>query len=374
MKPTLHLVGLPHTQTVVEAMTVCAFTQKVVKFGEMMTALGYRVIVYSGEHNDTVCAEHVPCFTDEQQRRWYGEHDPNLLPMVATWNAADPPWTEMNAEVVRQMRSRVEPHDIVLLLAGLAQQKIHDEFPGNIRAEWAVGYEGCFADYRCYESLAWKHYLWGKQGVQDGRFYDAVIPNYFRPGDFAVADAKEDYLLFVGRVIQRKGPHIALEIAKRAGRRLLVGGAGVKESSPGRILTQEGQVLEGPVEYIGVLGVEERNEAMGKAAALLCPTTYIEPFGAVAVEAQLCGTPAISVPWGAYSETILDGVTGFHFSTVPEGVRAVERLDEFDPVKVRWQALRRYSLDAVGPLYDTWFENLSGLWDGGWYGPPAPEA
>lgn len=366
MKPTLHVVGLPHTQTIVETMTVCAFTQKLVKFCEMMTDVGYPIIVYSGEHNEAVCVEHVPCFTDEQQLEWYGPHDPATLPMRATWNSTDQCWQEMNTAVIAAMRERVKEGDLILLLAGLAQKPIHDAFGTFIRAEWAVGYEGVFSDFRCYESLAWKHYLWGKYGVQDGRFYDTVIPNFFRPEDFTVQETKEDYLLFVGRVTLRKGPHIALDIAKRTGRKLLVGGAGVTDWGPGRVVGDH-VTLEGPVEYLGVLGVKERNEAMGKAFALVCPTLYIEPFGAVAVEAMLCGTPAVSVPWGAFTETIEEGVTGYTFTTLPEAVAKMNDL-HYVPKRVRWVTLQRYSLDVCGPQYDRWFNNLSGLSSGGWYG------
>jgi glycosyltransferase involved in cell wall biosynthesis len=367
VKPTLHLIGLPHTQTVVEGMTVCAFTSKLVKFAEMMTALGYPIIVYSGEHNDAHCIEHVPCFTDEQQREWYGDHDPNLLPMIATWNSTDPCWVEMNTAVTAAIRERVAARDIILLLAGRAQKPIGDAFPGHIRCEWAVGYEGAYLPYLCFESLAWKHYLWGKWGVQDGRWYDTVIPNFFRPQDFQLRKSKSDDLLFVGRVIQRKGPQIALEVAKRAGRKLLVAGAGVAEATPGRIVTQEGWALEGDVEYLGVLGVKDRNLAMGRAYALLCPTTYIEPFGAVAVEAMLCGTPAISVPWGAFSETIVEGVTGYTFQTLQEGADAVKAAGKLNPTVVRSKTLARYSLRACGPMYDRWFGNLSDLRRAGWY-------
>lgn len=54
-------------------------------------------------------------------------------------------------------------------------------------------------------------------GTDDGRNFDAVIPNYFDVEDFTPKAEKDDYLLFIGRMINRKGPHVAVQIAKEAG-------------------------------------------------------------------------------------------------------------------------------------------------------------
>jgi len=61
-------------------------------------------------------------------------------------------------------------------------------------------------------------------------------------------------------------------------------------------------------------------EAMARAAVVLCPARWDEPFGLAAAEAQACGTPVVAFRRGGLSEVIMDGVTGF---LVPPGdVRA----------------------------------------------------
>ena len=371
MRPTLHLVALPHTQTVHE-VTVCAFTSKTVKFCRMMTQLGWRVVLYSGDRNDAICTEHVPLFTSEEQAGWYGEFDPNLLPTIATWNNADVWWRTMNERAVYEIRKRAEPRDLLLLTAGLAQKPIADAIPYLTCCEWAAGYHGIFSKFVCFESYAWRHYLYGVYGHQDGRYYDTVIPNFFDADEWPIPSVTPgEYLLFLGRMTARKGPHVAAQVAAAAGMPIVFAGSGVLDVRPGKI-TCESIVLEGPdMTYAGTVGIEERNALLAGAYALLCPTQYIEPFGAVCVEAQICGVPALTTDWGAFPELVEEGVTGFRFRTLAEGVEAVRRARSLDRAFIRERALARYSLDAVGPMYERWFYQLDGLWEGGWYGLPA---
>jgi len=51
-------------------------------------------------------------------------------------------------------------------------------------------------------------------------------------------------------------------------------------------------------------------QAMGRAAVVLCPARWDEPFGMVAAEAQACGSPVVAFRRGALEEVIVDGVTG----------------------------------------------------------------
>ena len=61
-------------------------------------------------------------------------------------------------------------------------------------------------------------------------------------------------------------------------------------------------------------------EAMARAAVVLYPARWDEPFGLAAAEAQACGTPVVAFRRGGLSEVIVDGVTGF--LVPPDDVRA----------------------------------------------------
>ncbi len=363
----LHVLGLPHTETT-RGYPTCAYTGKLFRFGKMMLPLGYEVIIYAGEENEAECTEHVPLVTREERVKWFGEHDHNGLWGNLTWNPADEPWQIMNARAVEEISKRlVDKHDLLLLGMGHSHQPVANALPRQTACEPFVGYEGVSTKFRAFESHFWRAHIYGKRNIDDGNWYDATIPNYFDPDDFDYARrVDDDYLLFVGRVTVRKNPHVAAMIAGALGMKLIVAGPGVTHVEPGRIVADHCELLGDHVEYVGPVGIEERAELMAGARALIAPTAFLEPFGGVAVEAMLSGTPVVASDWGAFTETVVPGVSGYRFSTLAEGVAATRRAMTLKRANVRRHALSRYTLERVGPQFDRWFKQLDGLWDGGW--------
>jgi glycosyltransferase involved in cell wall biosynthesis len=323
---------------------------KLLKAGKMFTNLGHQVILYSGEENEAPCYEHVQVFSKKEREKWYGVHDQNTGWGHADFDPMKEPWAIMNSRALAEIHTRIEPTDLVLLIAGLAQKPIADGLYGYLSCEWGVGYEGIFSHFCAFESNAWRHYLYGKYAIDNGRWYDTVIPNFFDTNDFHLGP-KSDYLLFVGRIIERKGYQVAVDIAERAGRRLIVAGPG-------------GENVEwaSHVEYVGPVDLQTRSELMAGAVALLAPTLYLEPFGGVTVEAMLCGTPAVTSDWGAFPEIVEEGVTGYRFAKISDGVAAVEKAKNLSSIAICERAEKRFSLEVVGPQFDRWFRRLQGLY------------
>lgn len=367
---TLHVVSLPHT-TLTEKHSSCAYSMKVLKFCKMMRQQGCRVVLYGPDESDAEADEHVIVTTVSDRRRWgFGDgFDTARSPFL--WDSNVPYWKEMNTRAILELVERIEPRDYLCLIAGWTQQPIAAAVAGPnyknpITVEWGVGYEGIFSEFCAFESYAWMHHVYGLQKIVNGRAFDAVIPNFFDADQFVPKrKPSSDYLLYMGRVVSRKGPHVAAQIAERVGMPLVVAGPGVTEHGPGRIVSDE-VTLEGDVSYAGEVGFAKRSDLMANAAAVIVPTLYVEPFGGVAVEAMLSGTPVIASDWGSFTE-ILTRENGRLFRTLRQGAAAVKEVRSLDRKAIRRYAMSRYSLGAVGPRFTAWFDQLDTLWAEGWY-------
>jgi glycosyltransferase involved in cell wall biosynthesis len=370
----LHVIGLPHTETT-RAFEWCAYTSKVRKFCDMMSSLGHEVFLYAGEANEAAVTEHVAVISREEQSGWWGHLDwsRDVFPADG-WDIGAPWWRLMNGRAIAAIRERLQSHDYICIIAGRAQQEIADAFPELIVVEWGIGYEGTFASNRVFESYAWAHRIAGTYGPDDVHYFDTVIPNSFEPEAFPLGRGDGGYFLFVGRLIPRKGPHIAAEVCRRIGAKLVLAGQGVSAQEPGRIVGSSGALVEGDVEHVGMVGPERRAELMGGARAVFVPTIYLEPFGGVAVEAMMTGTPVITTDWGAFTETVQQGVTGFRCRMLEEFVAATRRVDALDRAAIREYALSRYSISVVRHRYRAYFEQLETLWGEGWYSLPERQA
>jgi len=115
---------------------------------------------------------------------------------------------------------------------------------------------------------------------------------------------------------------------------------------------------------------KDRAQFLGNAMAVLMPTRYVEPFGGVTVEAQLCGTPVIGSSYGSFTETIKHGVTGFTCRTLGDYLSALEKIEEgfLERSTIRNVAVDRYDMYKLANDYDNVFQQVSDVRKGaGWY-------
>ena len=189
--------------------------------------------------------------------------------------------------------------------------------------------------------------------------YVATVYNGIRIEQFPFEAEKDDYLLFAGRLSPEKGPDKAIEVAKRSGRRLLMAGmieARYQEFFDARVRPH---LDGGQIEYLGLLSQQELAPYYQKAAAVLFPINWCEPFGLVAAEAQASGTPLIATRHGALPEIIVEGETGFVVDSLDEAAAAVKDLDGISPAACRANAERRFSVETMARGYETVYVALA---------------
>jgi glycosyltransferase involved in cell wall biosynthesis len=162
---------------------------------------------------------------------------------------------------------------------------------------------------------------------------------------FTFRGTPDDYLLFLGRFTEGKGVLQAIEIAKHAGRRLVLAAA---ENDYYREVVAP--LVDGrTVVYRGEADHDERVRLYGGAVALLYPVQASEPFGLVLIEAMACGTPVAALDRGAVREIVDDGVTGGVFRDESAMRRDLDRVLGLDRARVRRQAEARF---GVGRMVD----------------------
>jgi glycosyltransferase involved in cell wall biosynthesis len=348
---TFHLLALPNTQTT-RAYSLDGFSQVTIRFARILKDLDHKVFLYASEENEAPCDELITVIKKEEIATLLGVNDtPYMYAYIEAWS---PIWQLANARMIKEIAKRKQPRDFICTIGGGSQEPVAKAHPDLMCVEYSIGYQGSFSPYRVFESRIWRHHTYAAQGITDGRFFDTVIPCFFDPAEFRFNAQKEGFVLYVGRLIPRKGIGIACRAAKEAGVPLKIIGHGDKS------LVTHG------AEYIGALDMAERNEWMSRASAVLCPTQYIEPFCCVAVEAMMCGTAVISTDFGGFVETVEHGKTGFRCSYLGEFVRAIRDCTKLTPAYIWNRAVQNYSMQAVAPQYEAYFRRLSLLWDGGW--------
>ncbi|NLG14524.1 MAG: glycosyltransferase [Lentisphaerae bacterium] len=234
-----------------------------------------------------------------------------------------------------------ESPELILALYGAAHAEVDAMQLPVIEA--MLGYDHGWATYKVFPSYAHQHTIYAKQPelAYQTKFFDTVIPHFLDENNFITSENPKDYLLYLGRNAPDKGIQIARDAAKAAGREL-------KEV------------------FSGCYG-EEKAKLIANAYAVMMPTLYVEPFGYVAIEAQLSGTPIITTDWGAFAETVIHGKTGFRCRTQAEFVAAINKAKELDRHYIRQSAVNRFSMDKIAPKYHQYFHFVWNVHKNGGY-------
>jgi len=189
--------------------------------------------------------------------------------------------------------------------------------------------------------------------------YNSVSPEQYR---FRPTIPESAPLVFLGRVERIKGAHIAIEVARKTGRRLVIAGNVPESAIHQQYFRNEilPNVDGSQIEYAGPVDDNQKDALLGGAATLLMPILWDEPFGIVMAEALACGTPVIGFNRGSVPEIVDGGVNGFVCDTVEDMCREVSRLDRIDRAACRRIMEQRFSSPVMVDRYLEIYRSLIG--------------
>jgi glycosyltransferase involved in cell wall biosynthesis len=189
-----------------------------------------------------------------------------------------------------------------------------------------------------------------------------VIHHGIDASSFECVDTPADYVCFVGRFAEVKGPHTAIDVARRAGVPIRVAGAihpvdrefGAREVAP--------RLLQSHVVHLGPVGRDRKVPLLRDARALLVPIAWNEPFGLAMIEAMLSGCPVVAFPRGSVPELVEEGVTGFivpDADAMVEAIRPGGPLDQFDRHRCRERAVERFGRERMVRQYEALYQQIA---------------
>ena len=176
------------------------------------------------------------------------------------------------------------------------------------------------------------------------------------------SDEEDGYLLHLGRYAPEKGTHLAIDVASAAGLPLLLSGR-THAQDAAYFATEVAPRLGRPgVKEVGEADRARKVALLRRARAVLCPLQWEEPFGLVAIEAMLCGTPVLGFARGSFPEIVEEGLTGF--LAPPDDIEALSRLagrlGGFDRVACARRARERFSAAVMTDAYEALYRRLLG--------------
>lgn len=342
-----HVLALPHTITSPE-YCMCAFTNKVLKFCAMMTRRGHIVYHYGHEDSKVECYEHISIITNALLKETYGDFNRNAM---FKYSCTDKAYVIFNQKAIEEVGKRKQLGDF-LLVFWEQKEVARAHIDKCIPVRPGIGshlHNTTWCPFTVWESYCVMN---NSIGFNMPKWSDCVIPNFFDVSQFEYKVEKQNYLLFMARIIINKGILIAIELAQKTNSILYIAGQGDYEKIIG----------SKPPSYVHVLGcVDEikRKELLANAKALIMPTCYSEPFGGVVIEAGLSGTPVITSDFGAFPEIVLHGKTGYRCRTMDHFIYAVKNIHKIKPQTCRSWTVKNFSMSRIALKYEEYFQMVT---------------
>lgn len=216
--------------------------------------------------------------------------------------------------------------------------------------------------YRDREDVAFAAISNNQASLSPEVSFARTIHHGLDPDLYTMGAGDGGYVAFLGRFSPEKAPHVAIDAARAAGVRLLLGGVPHEVSESQAYFEREMAPRlagENNLEWCGELSHGPKVRMLQGARALLFPLDWEEPFGLVMIEAMLVGTPVIAYARGSAPEVVEDGVTGFLVHDVKEMAERIRHLDQIDRQRCRARATERWSTNRMAAEYAELYAELA---------------
>ena len=186
--------------------------------------------------------------------------------------------------------------------------------------------------------------------------YLATVYNGIDLSNITYRQTAGDKLVFLGRIHPDKGTHLAVEVAKKCGKDLVV--AGIIQDQAYFDTLVKPYINDTSIQYIGPVNPVQRNALFKRAYVVLHLNTIGERFGLVMAEAMAAGVPVIAMDLGSCREVIADKITGYLVNNVAEAAEAVGKIDLIDRKKCRQRVEENFTIERMVSEYEKVYEEI----------------
>ncbi|MHC4265817.1 MAG: glycosyltransferase family 4 protein [Planctomycetota bacterium] len=186
--------------------------------------------------------------------------------------------------------------------------------------------------------------------------YMATVYNGIDLSNLTFREKPGDKLVCYGRIHPDKGYHLAIEVAQKTGRELIL--AGIIQDQDyfdNQVMAHvDGKLIK----FIGPVNPQQRDTLLKEASAVIHLNTIPERFGLVMAESMAAGVPVIAMDLGSCREVIADKVTGFLVNNTDEAAQVIDKIDQIDRRKCRQHVEENFTIDCMVSKYEKVYERI----------------
>ena len=189
-----------------------------------------------------------------------------------------------------------------------------------------------------------------------GTVYNSIDTNAY-----SLCAQKDGYLLFLGRMNKEKGADVAVNVARRLNKKLVMVTKITEKQEKEYFERNVEPLLNKDIVLMGEVDIKTKARLYAQASCTLFPIQWPEPFGLVMIESMATGTPVVAMRDGAVPEVIDDGKTGFIVGSEDEMVERVKEVGEISPEACRLSVEERFSQNRMVADYEKIYQKILSL-------------